>query len=71
MVLMATRYGHIGQQAKNDAVAVLDRFSKPKEENTENRDHRGAVKRAEKPVNLRGGGTKRGTVGHHLRGRRL
>src|SRR5262249_39277943 len=29
MVLMARRYGHIGAQAKQDAVAVLDRIQKP------------------------------------------
>jgi integrase len=29
MVLMAKRYGHIGTQAKHDAVAVLDRPPKP------------------------------------------
>jgi hypothetical protein len=30
MVLMAKRYGHIGQQAKQDALAVLDRVGAPK-----------------------------------------
>ena len=30
MVLMAKRYGHIGQQAKQDALAVLDRIGAPK-----------------------------------------
>ena len=29
MVLMAKRYGHIGMQAKQDAVALLDRPQKP------------------------------------------
>jgi integrase len=29
MVLMAKRYGHIGQQAKQDALAVLDRVGAP------------------------------------------
>jgi hypothetical protein len=30
MALMAKRYGHIGQQAKQDALAVLDRIGAPK-----------------------------------------
>jgi integrase len=50
MVLMAKRYGHIGTQAKQDAVAMLDRPSKqdgpapsPSESHAESSDTRGTI----------------------------